>query len=345
VAQQGSPPRRSLRAPDAGRRGLDRAPRQDRPRRADRPGRPVGWQELDAFGPDAESDLPPWAGPGVYPVGPGGTGPGGTRARTAAHGDAGDDGYEAAAQPADDGARPRRRAGRAAAARLRKSRRRVLWWCGTAIAACVLAGVIVTLSAGKQQAPQVSWVTTLQPGEFKTVPDTCTAISPGVLDEYLPSAGRKQLQPSNTSTDSECAFTVDHAPVFLVLEVTAQAYEPFAGASGNGSASAYAADNFALDRQGLAVPAKKSPLPPAQVTALPQAGQQAFTAIQREHVAGMVTYVATVDILERNVVVSVSLSGQDAGHGYGPVSMTTLQAGAQAVARSVLATVLTEPKA
>jgi hypothetical protein len=307
------------------------------------------------FAPDDDSEVPPWAGPGDYPARPGGARPGGARpdgARPGApaheaptHGDAGDDGYESAGQPAERGVRPRRGAGRAAAARLRKSRRRVLWWCGTAIVACVLAAVIVTLSIGKPAPRHVSWVTTLQAGEFKAVPDTCTAASPGVLSQYLPAGGRKMLQTANTSTDSECTFTVDRVPLFLVLDVTAQAYQPFAGASGNGSASAYAADNFALDRQALAAPAKKSPLPPAQITAMLQAGQQAFTATQREHVAGMVTYVATVDILERNVVVSVSLSGQDAGHGFGPVSMTTLQAGAQAIARSVLAKVLTEPTA
>jgi hypothetical protein len=98
-------------------------------------------------------------------------------------------------------------------------------------------------------------------------------------------------------------------------------------------------------RQGLSHPPKKSPLPPAQVSTLPKLGQQAFLAFQPEHVSGIATDVVTVVIRERNALITVSLSGQESGHGFGPVPVATLEAGAQAAAKDVLAKVLAEPTA
>jgi len=387
VAQQGSPPGRSLRQPVPGpdddypagdypagdypagdnpagdyaagdpaarsRRAQARHPRRERPAR----------RPYDAFAPDEE--VPEWAGPAVYPslqeprrrrsgerytdpyadpqadsdVGPDtGPGPEGHHRREP----------DPAADPVAPAGRRAGRRGRAAATRLRKSRRRVYRWAGLAIIACVLAAGITALVTHHTPKPSL-YVTTLLPGEFKAVPAACSSVSPAVLSAYVPEPGRTTTSQVSTSTDSECSFTVDRKPVFLVLEVTAQSYQPFAAASGSGnaagSASANAQDNYALVQSGLSHPPKTSPLTAAQVTALPNVGQQAFVALQQEHVKGISTQVATVVIRERNVVITVSESGQESGHGFGPVSVTTLQSGAVAAAKDMLARTLTEPKA
>jgi hypothetical protein len=252
-----------------------------------------------------------------------------------------------AGQPAvqdDGGRRSGRRRGRAAATRLRKSRRRVYRWCAVAIVACVVAAGVVAIVTHHAPKPAL-YVTALQHGEFKSVPSACNSVSPAVLNQFLPAAGRTSSSELASSTNSQCSFTVDAKPNFLVLEVEAQSYEPFAAAAGDGSASGNAQDNFTLDQQGLAHPLKKSPLPPAQISALAGLGQQSFMALQNERVSGIVTDVVTVVIRERNVVVTASMSGQESGHGFGPVPVSTLQAGAQAAAKAMLAKVMTQPTA
>ncbi len=215
-------------------------------------------------------------------------------------------------------------------------------WCGLAIVVCVIAAVIAeTLS---QHTPvKLPYVTSLQPGEFKSVPDACSAVSPSVLSSFLPAAGQP-VATSLSNTDSQCTFTVDHKPTFLVLAVAAESYEPFAAASGDGSASNNALDQFGLARQALAHPVKKSPLPPATITPLTGLGKQAFMAVALEHVGRVRDDVVTVMVLDRNVIVTAELTGQDSG-GFGPVSLATLQAGAQAAAKSVLAKALVQPTA
>lgn len=331
--------------------GSGRRARTDRLRR-ERPERP-GWQQLDPFGPepDTDADLPPWAGPvGHQP-----------RRSSPLRDPYGDDEvYDPTgnyprvpdADGADDAAAgPRsrtRRRGRAAAARLRKSRRRVYRWCGIAIVLCVIAAGITALVT--HHAPrQVLYVTSLQPGEFKSVPSACASVSTAVLNQYLPEPGRTSTNELSGGDSSQCSFTVDRKPLFLVLEVSAQAYQPFAAATGSGtaagSASANAQDNYAQARQQLTSPPKHSPLSVAQLTALPKTGQQAFVAVQREHVSGIVTEVVTVVIRERNLIITVSQSGQESGHGFGPVPVATLQAGAEAAARDVLGKAVKEPTA
>lgn len=372
MAQQGSPPGRSLRQPVPGpdddypaadypvgdRAARDRHAGARYPRRA-RPERPAR-QPYDAFAPDEV--IPEWAGPAEYPSRPE------TRRRRSGHQYA-DPYADSAAGPDTDpdvGGDPaghhqrepdpavvpaRRRAGRrgrAAATRLRKSRRRVYRWAGLAIIACVLAAGITALVTHHAPKPAL-YVTTLLPGEFKSVPAACTSVSPTVLSQYVPEPGRTATSQISSSADSECSFTVDRKPVFIVLEVTAQSYQPFAAASGTGSAagsaSANAQDNYALVQSGLTHPPKTSPLTAARVTALPNVGQQAFVALQDEHVKAISTQVATVVIRERNVVITVSESAQESGHGFGPVSVTTLQSGAIAAAKDLLAKTLTQPKA
>ena len=72
---------------------------------------------------------------------------------------------------------------------------------------------------------------------------------------------------------------------------------------------------------------------------------QAFVAVQHEHVTGIDSELVTVVVRERNVLITVSESGQESGHGFGPVPVSTLQAGAEAAARTVLAKARTEPTA
>lgn len=378
MAQQGSPPGRSRRQPDLGRRGYDRAPQpevrpqpEDRPRRAERHARPErrdrpdrqerhdrqpSWNQFNAFGPDSESELPPWAGPSVFA-----TRPGGVRLRppAPADDDAGDEHPDAwqgeeppvwpeEATPAQTGKpvpRPRRRSGRrAAAARLRRSRRRIYVWCGLAIAACVVAATVIAITT-HHTATKLPYVTALQHGEFKSVPSSCTAVSPAILNQYLPSKGRTTVAAADSSTNSQCSFTVDSKPNFVVLSVAAQSYLPFAAASGDGSASDNALDEFAATRLTLAHPPRKSPLPPATITPLTGLGKHAFMAVALEHVGHIVTDVVTVAMLDRNVIITVGFSGQESGGGFGPVPLSTLQAGAQAVAKNVLAKAQAQPTA
>jgi hypothetical protein len=338
--------------------GPERAPRAERPGRADRQERRPGWDQFGAFGSDTDTDtdLPPWAGPPVYAARPGGT----QLRPPAPADDYGDDGHldpwegderpawpEEEARPAGGDAQPRpegRRAGRrAAAARLRKSRRRVLRWSGVAIAACVIAGLVVILTT-HHKTSNLPYVTSLQKGEFKSVPDACTAMSPSLLNSYLPPSGRTMVQSLAGPTDSQCTYTVDSKPDFLVLSIGTQSYLPFAAATGNGSASQNALDNFADARLLLASPPKKSPLPPASISTLPGTGQRAFVAVQLEHAGKIATDAVTVSVLERNVIITIALSAQESG-GYGPVPVSTLEADAQTVARAVLQKAMAQPTA
>jgi hypothetical protein len=191
--------------------------------------------------------------------------------------------------------------------------------------------------------PQL-YVTALQPGEFKSVPSACTSVNPAVLAQYLPGSGRTTTNQFAGATLSECTFTIDAKPVFRLLEVTTEAYQPFAAASGDGSASANAKDNLALARATLADPAKHSPLSPAQITPVAKLGQQAYVAYQQENAGGIMSDVVTVLVLDRNVLITVEMSAQRSP-GFNPTPAGTLEAGATAAAKDVLAKVLTQPTA
>jgi hypothetical protein len=343
VAQQGSPPGRLRRRAEGNQHGHSGP---GRPGRSAAPEHP-GWQR-DAFGQDdTDADLPSWAGPGAYPARPGTArrrpdshaGGRASQAQRDLDGAGAPNGAvadQAAARPAT------RRQSRAAAARLRKSRRRVYRWCGVAVVVCVIGAVTAVLATSTSPKPQL-YVTSLQPGEFKSVPGACSSVSAAVLDQYVPGSRRTTNQFSG-ATLSECSFTVDAKPVFRLLEVTAQAYQPLAAASGDGSASANARDNLALTKATLADPGKKSPLSPAQITRLTGLGQQAFAATQRESVGDIVSNLVTVVVLDRNVLITVELSAQQSA-GFTSTSTGTLQAGATAAAKDVLAKVLTQPTA
>ncbi len=346
MAHQGSPPGRVPRSEDHqhGHGGAGRARRPGRAAAAERP----GWQR-DAFDrDDTDADVPSWAGPSSYP------------ARLAAarpRPDAHADGRVGHAQPDLDGDRAvngaaaeqaaasplTRRQSRAAATRLRKSRRRVYRWCGVAIVVCIIGAGSAVLATRSSPKPQL-YVTALQPGEFKSVPSACSSVSAAVLSQYLPGSRRTTTSQLSGGTQSVCSFTVDAKPVFRLLEVSAQAYQPFAAASGDGSASANASDNLALARTTLTDPGKKSPLSPARITPLTGLGQQAFAASQRETVGDIVSDLVTVVVLERNVLITVELSAQQSS-GFTSAPTATLQAGAEAAAKDVLAKVLAQPTA
>jgi hypothetical protein len=345
VAQQGSPPGRVRRRTEDDQHGHGGPPR--RPGRSAAAERP-GWQR-DAFGQDdTDADLPSWAGPSGYPPRPGAAGrrsdsrAGGQVSETQRDHDG--DGAANGAVAEQAAARPvTRRQSRAAATRLRKSRRRVYRWCGVAVVVCVIGAVTAVLATRSSPKPQL-YVTTLQPGEFKSVPNACRSVSAAVLGQYVPGKGRTTTNQFSGTTQSECSFTVDAKPVFRLLEVTAQAYQPLAAASGDGSASANAKDNLALTKETLTDPSKKSPLSRAQITPLTGLGQQAFAASQRETVGDIVSNLVTVVVLERNVLITVELSAQQSS-GFTSTSTRTLRAGATAAAKDVLAQVLTQPTA
>jgi hypothetical protein len=306
-----------------------RGTRQGGPSRPSRPERDA-WREQDPFTSD-DSEAPPWAGPSIYA-----TRAGGTRLRPPP--EAQDDG----AGPG--GPKPRRRGrGRAAAARLRKSRRRVYVYCGTAIVAAVVVASVAAVHLLHKPVHHSSFITALQPGEFHTVPKSCAAVGADLLSQYLPGTTRTVTPAGTGGATSQCSFSVDHKPVFRVLGVTIEAYAPSAIAAGNGSATANALDTLLVARQALIHPGKKAPLPPAQLKPLTGLGQEAFTALQAIHRGRTVTDRVTVMTRQRNLVVTISLEAMVSGRGYGPVSAQTLQSGALAVARHVLAKATAEP--
>ena len=305
------------------------APGPGRPA-ASRPGGGSPWQSGDPFtADDDEADLPPWAGLTIRPVRAAGTKTRPPKTEPA----------EAEPDEADAGRPPRRRGlgrGRAAAARLRKSRRRVYVYCGTAVVLAVAVAAFLAVRALPKHHPAPTFITTLQPGEFAKVPGACDSVSPALLASYLPGHATKVNPAGTSATDSQCSFTVDHKPVFRVLGVTAQAFQPSAVAAGNGSATANAVDNFVIAEQGLRAPGKKAALPPAQVTPITGLGTEAFRGVQVVHTKSAVNDLVTVMARQRNLVVTVTFQAQAAGSGYGPVDIGSIEAGALAVARAVL---------
>jgi hypothetical protein len=209
--------------------------------------------------------------------------------------------------------------------------------------AAVIVAAVVAISGIHKPAPHSGFVTSLQAGEFRSVPSACGSVSPALLGQYLPGKARKVTPAGTSGTTSQCSFTVDTKPVFRVLEVTAQAYQPSVVAAGNGSATDGALDAYLLAQQQLARPGKKAPLPAAQITPLPGLGKQAFSALQVVHAGRSVTDLVTVLARDRNLVITVSLQAQASGDGFGPVSVTTLRAGALAVSRAVMARGAAEP--
>ena len=287
------------------------------------PSRPRQWPD-----DDTDSSLPPWAGPGVRP-------------RMA---DSGQSRRSHRAQPApeeDDGPQPGSRR-RVALARAKRARRTKYLLAAVALAV-VAAGVYEVPKLLAHPASPNSMgnlVTTFLPGESRTVPDACKAVTAATLSQYLPGT-RHTVVPHSLDgrAQSMCDWTVDAPPEYRLLDVTVQAYSPSGLASGNGSASNAALDAYQHAMQQKTNPPKASHQPKAAISAVPGVGSAAFSALQVPTAGGDTTDLVTVVVRERNVLVTVVFDGlaHSPGGKYGPVSVPQLQAGAVAAARDILA--------
>jgi hypothetical protein len=350
---QGVPPRRSARLPERGRRGQsDEQGRRGRPERTSRP-------HPDAFDDQADDDLPPWAGPGIYPTGPGGrerrprpaeaddrrAGPAESAPRQwSGPADAGESegGRGGGRGPGEGGRAGRRGSRRAAAAKARKTRREIII-AGLVVVVGVLVvlGVLGKLPFQSKPAPSSQnnqFVTTFQPGEFRSVPSACDAVSSATISQYLPGKVSMVSQDLGSTTQSQCTWTLDAKPVFRVLSLTSQAFAPSLLASGDGSATFSAIDAYGNELQNLEHPAKGTKASKALIGGAVGLGRTAFTAQQVFHEGGgTVTDEVTVVVRDRNVLIIVSMQGQAHGGGFGPVSDVTLRAAALAAAHDALA--------
>lgn len=347
---QGVPPRRSARLPERSRRGP--SDEQGRRGRGERP----GWQYPDAFDDQADDDVPPWAGPGIYPTGPGGRE---RRPRDAEGDDApgarggstpssrgvpqDTDAQQAPGEGGRGGRGPiRGRSRRAAAARARKARREIIVACiVVVVGVAVVLGVLGKLPFQSKPAPASSdsgLVTTFQHGEFRSVPNACDMVGSATISQYLPGKVARVSQQLGSSTQSQCTWTLDAKPDFRVLSVTSQAFSPSLLASGDGSATFSAIDAYGDELQNLQHPAKKTKAPQAQIGTAEGLGSTAFTALQVFHQGGGdITDEVTVVVRDHNVLIIVAMQGEEHGHGFGPVPDLTLRAGALAAAHGAVA--------
>jgi hypothetical protein len=338
---QGVPPRRSARLPERGRRG--QSDEQGRHGRGERPGRPYP----DAFDDQADEDPPPWAGLGIYPTGPGGRE---RRPRDeAADARAGEAGSaprpRSGPQDADEDGAPseggrgggrgpdRRRGRRAEAARARKTRREII-----IAGVVVVVGVLVVLGVlGKLPFQSKPAPASHSSGLVTTFQRACDAVSSVTVGQYLPGKVAQVSQALGSATQSQCTWTLDAKPKFRVLTVTSQAFAPSLLASGDGSATFSAIDAYGSELQNLQHPQKSTRAPKAQIGLAVGLGPTAFTALQAFHNGGSMTDEVTVVVRDRNVLIIVSMQGEEHGGGFGPVPDATLRAGALAAAHEALA--------
>ncbi|MGP8000267.1 MAG: hypothetical protein ACLPKI_23555 [Streptosporangiaceae bacterium] len=299
------------------------------------------WNEADhPDDPDGNEELPPWAGLAIDPRWAGGRDR--NRPGRPPHRD-GQDGQDAPASGGpslgDEPSAPRPRGRRQAAARARRARRSMYLWGSVVIVAAVLGGgLYLLLGRGGQTGQQPdAMVTTFLPGEFQTAPNACTAVSAATLSQYLP--GKRTIA-SPSSLDggaaSLCSWTLDARPVYRLLNVQVQAYAPNGLASGDGSATNAAIDGYAQARQQKTSPPKKTQLPKAVISPVPNLGSKAFAALQKVQSGGITTDQLTVVARDRNVLVTVVFEGDSGRGGYTAVPVSQLTAGAVAAARDVL---------
>ncbi len=275
---------------------------------------------------DDDQDLPPWAGPSIYPAGPGG------KARRPPRPD------ETGPQT-DPG---RAGLGRAAATRARRSRHRMYGILGVTVILIVVGLAVTKHLPFQSNSPAASGqndlVTTFQSGDIRTVPSACSAVSASTLGQYLPGHRTKAITQS-LKLESQCTWTLDAKPVYRVLEITTQAFGPSLLATGNGSATFSAIDAYNTELQAMKNPPKSAHRPQARLGAPAGLGSTAFSALQVWRNAGSRTDFVTVVTRTHNVVITVTLQGLEssASSGYGPVSVPTLQAGALAIAHEAVA--------
>jgi len=254
-----------------------------------------------------------------------------------------DDRPYAADQPDPDAPESPRRATRSR--RRGPQRPRWLVWVVAAVVVVIVAVIVVVLvTPGAKPAPVTpgSLITTFLPGEIQKVPSACPSVPAGTLSTYLPGQTKQAAPPALDGVlDSQCNWTLDQRPTYRLLQLDIRALTPSGLASGTGSATFAAIDAYAQALQEKQDPAPNTGAPKAQVTVIRGLGTAAFTATQAYQLEGAITDVATTVIRYRNVLVTVVLNGLDKsnnGH-YGPVSMSELSAGSQAVARAAFAQV------
>ena len=284
----------------------------------DEPGAPVGYDEPAGYhDPAGDNEPAGHDGPAGY------------------HNSAGYD-----EEPVEFPPPPVRPRGRQAAARARRNRRSIYLWGGVlAVAVLVGAGVWFLVSGGSKPAAAPNpLVTTFLPGEFRTVPNACTAVTASTLNQYLP--GKRVVASPNSLDGGEaslCSWTLDHQPLYRLLNVQVQAYTPNGLASGDGSATFAAIDGYTAALQQKTSPPKATRLPKATITAISGLGTKAFSALQVTRSPGLKTDLMTVVVRDRNVVLTAVLQGNSGRGGYGAVSPAQLRAGAIAAARDVIA--------
>jgi hypothetical protein len=208
-----------------------------------------------------------------------------------------------------------------------------------------VAVVVVILAAvgylvSRPSAPPRPYITYLQRGEYRQAPDACRVVAGPALSQYLGGTPSPGVQSASGDGKSECTYQFDAKPVFRVLDITIAAYMPSLIAPGDGSATSYASYTFSQTRQVFLHPPRHTPDPPASVTSV-ALGDQALSAVQIYHV-GPVQDRATVVTRWHNVLITASLWATASG-GFGPVSISELQADALGAARSALAVVRAQP--
>jgi hypothetical protein len=208
------------------------------------------------------------------------------------------------------------------------------------VAGGVTAAIVVPGGPAPAPVTPGALITAFQPGELRTVPSACGTVPVATVQQYLPGQSeRASPLPINGAAESACDWTIDHAPVYRLLELNLLAYAPSGLASGDGSATYAAMDAYSQALQDLRDPPRNSADPRAAVTTLGGLGNEAFSAIQVFRRGGAVTDVATVVVRFHNVIVTATLNGlAHSNRGtYGPVSMSSLSAAALAFARAAAA--------
>jgi hypothetical protein len=256
-------------------------------------------------------------------------------------------GWTAARRPDPEDDEPRLgRAGQRAARLLLRRRRRTFLMAGAVVVviAAILATVLINRGGGQTANISTGLVNSFQPGELSQVPNACAVVPQATVQQYLP--GKVKVgSPQNPygALGSQCFWTVDSPPVYRLLDLNLLACKYSGLASGDGSATNSAIDQYDAQLQSIQHPAKKTSAvnePTTTVTVLNNIGNQAFGVLQVYKSGGNTTTVATVEIRFHNVLVTAEMNGLDGvtkKGDYGPVTASELQAAALAFAQSALA--------
>ena len=233
--------------------------------------------------------------------------------------------------------------------RLLRRRRRRSWVAigGVIVLIAAVGGYFATRGSGNTAVLTGGLVTSFQKGELQQVPNACTVVSSGIVQQYLPGKVKVAApQAIDGKLGSGCYWTVDKAPTYRLLELNLLAYAPSGLAAGDGSATENAIGNYAQQLQDMQTPTKKSYAPKATVTVLSNLGNQAFSAMQVFHPAGATTDVASVVIRYHNVIVQAIMNAPGAVEHtkkgiYQPAVVSQLQAAALAFAQAAEAALTT----